>query len=207
MDPALGLSFLLSAHMASPESCARAFHAQYFQNGVRPAWFAVLRQHFATRQLTAGPLPSKALCRKQGAQLQLDVAAVLHMYDPFTGLLRTVHEHQPDAIVGGYLAPTEGAALYLLVTQGLRPDDTLRHLAVLATREVPCPPIMTPERKRKAVHLVLTRLAQGDPELAQRCPQLAQRLDKARQGAASPATRRCLLSPEAPAALQQLLHD
>ena len=191
--------------MASPESCARAFHTQYFQNGVRPAWLAVLRQHFATRQLTAGPLPSKALCRKQGSQVQLDVAAVLHMYDPFTGLLRTMQEHQPDPTVGGYPAPSEGAAMFLLVTQGLRPDDTLRHLAVLATRKVR--PIMTPERKRKAVHLVMARLVEGDLELARRCPQLAQRVDKARQGAASPATRRCLLSPEAPAVLQQLLHQ
>lgn len=215
-SPAPVISFCCVPSCLPPEmaeSGARAFHLQHFQNGVRPCWLAVLRKCFPDLHLTDVALPSKALCRKQGTQLQLDVAAVLSLYHPYTGKLRTVHSCQPDPLVGGHPAPTEGAALYLLVTQGLGPHDTLRQLAVLAARAAArvqqSPPAMTPERKRKAVHLLMTRLAEGDAELAQQCPKLAQRLDKARQGAASPATRRCLLSPEAPAALQQLLqpHD
>jgi hypothetical protein len=196
------------------ETRASAFHAQHFQNGVRPSWGAVLRQQWDTlapgHTLEVGPLPSLALCRHQNKMIQLDVAAVLAIYDPFTGKVRStlIDQHQPDPTVGGHPAPTEGAAMYLLATTGLRPDDTLRQLAAVARpRQLPAPkpPAMSPERKRKAVHTVLVRLAEGDPELAHRCPKMHQRVVNARDGTASPATRRCLLSPEAPAALQALL--
>jgi hypothetical protein len=196
------------------ETRASAFHAQHFQNGVRPSWAAVLHRQWDTlapgHTLEVGPLPSLALCRHQNQMIQLDVAAVLTIYDPFTGKVRStlIDQHQPDPTVGGHPAPTEGAAMYLLATAGLRPNDTLRQLAAVARpRQLPAPkpPAMSPERKRKAVHTVLVRLAEGDPELAHRCPKMQQRVMNARQGTASPATRRCLLSPEAPAALQALL--
>jgi len=185
---------------------AQLFHETHFCDQ-RPDWASVLKDSFGTQ-----PDHCFVAHATQATQVPpmrpLNLAAVLAIYDPQTGRVRTELADRPAPTVAGEAAPTEGAALYLLATASLQPDDTTQKLADAARqlddrrqqrakRKLLLDKVARASPKRKLafqraceglVNDVFLRLEQGDEKLRERSPQTWARYKRARAGAASPLT-------------------
>ena len=173
-------------------SAACRFHETHYQ-GKRPDWSQVLRTTFGSAELAAD---------------HVTVADVLSLYDADTGRLWLADEPVPTA--GGQPAPTEGAALFLLATAQLQPEDTLPGLVRREQQRRSRKRKLTtlsPERKVQLIGTIFSGLRHR-PEQAARMPLMAAKLQRAEDGAASPFTgahlRRCLAMPDAPPIMHEL---
>ena len=191
--------------LATAADQADQFHEKCF-HGVRPVWSVHLAEivHAQDMTLTVTALPGAKLCRCVGKVVELDVLAVLGVYDPTTGRpydALTEQLHQPDPTVGGHPARTEGAALYLLTAEAIAggrvTDMTLRRLAVVSRKLQRT--AQTPDRKRKFKKLLEHIYVQGVQStelemrhLKRRFPQKAESIRRALGGNATPTTRRFL---------------